>query len=99
MILNVKSINCFLLFLFISQTAFSELQLQEVRTASNSVIVLFFIADTVNINEIKIENKSDWKVNGEPVKNISRYVTQADACDFHIYICNISRRGWPLVRE
>jgi endoglucanase len=64
----------------------ANLRLKEVRTASNNVLVAFFTSDTVDVNEAKIENLSDWQVDGQPVKAIFRYATQADPCDHHIYL-------------
>jgi len=64
----------------------AKLTLQEVRTASNDVLVAFFTSDTIDITEADIENISEWKINGQPVKKIFRYATQADLCDHHIYL-------------
>ena len=70
---------------FIS-SAEAKLTLQEVRSASNDVLVAFFTSDTTNVYEADIENISKWKINGQPPKNIFRYATQANACDHHIYL-------------
>ncbi|MDA3822408.1 MAG: glycoside hydrolase family 9 protein [Bacteroidales bacterium] len=59
---------------------------KEVRTASNSVLVAFFTSDTVDINEINIDDVSKWKINGESAKSIHKYVMQANACNHHIYL-------------
>jgi endoglucanase len=64
----------------------AKLTLQEVRTASHDVLVAFFTSDTLNVNEVDITDPSQWKINGQPVMNIFRYVTQADMCDHHIYL-------------
>ena len=53
----------------------AKLTLQEVRTASKNVLVAFFTSDTIDVNEVDIENVSEWQVNGQPVKNIYRYAT------------------------
>lgn len=60
--------------------------LKEIRTAANNVLVLYFESDTVDINEIGIENKSEWKINGKEPGEIFRFVTQANACNHHIYL-------------
>ncbi len=67
-------------------SAEAKLSLQEVRTASRDVLVAFFTSDTLNLNEVKIENKAEWRVNGLPVDTLYRYITQADLCDHHIYL-------------
>ncbi|MBT8312032.1 MAG: glycoside hydrolase family 9 protein, partial [Flavobacteriaceae bacterium] len=60
--------------------------LQEIRTASNTVLVAFFTSDTTDVFEVNIENKADWKINGVAVTQIFRYATQANVCDHHIYL-------------
>lgn len=60
--------------------------LKEIRTASSNVIVAFFTSDTVNINAVNTDDLSRWKINGILPKSIYKYVTQADACDFSIYL-------------
>ncbi len=72
----------------------AKLTLQEIRTASNTVLVAFFTSDTIDVFEVNIENKDDWKVNGEAVTQIFRYATQANVCDHHIYI-----QTSPLVQD
>ena len=62
------------------------LTLKEVRTASNDVLVAFFVSDTTDVGEVDIQNISEWKINGQSPANIFRYATQADACDHHIYL-------------
>jgi endoglucanase len=64
----------------------AKLTLQEIRSASKDVLVVFFTSDTMDINEVDISDLSKWKVNGQSVKNIFRYVTPANACDHHIYL-------------
>ncbi|MBN2029876.1 glycoside hydrolase family 9 protein [bacterium] len=62
------------------------LTLQEIRSASNTVLVVFFTSDTLDIDEVDIGNRSKWKINGQQPIHIYRYATQADACDHHIYL-------------
>ena len=62
------------------------LTLKEVRTASNNVLVVFFHNTALNANAVSISDISQWKVNGEAVTAINRYVMQANACDYHIYL-------------
>ncbi len=64
----------------------AKLTLQEVRTASRDVQVAFFTSDTLNLNEVNIENKAEWRINGQPVDTLYRYITQADLFDHHIYL-------------
>jgi len=70
----------------------AKLTLKEIRTASNTLLVLYFTSDTLDLQEVTIDNTSYWKINGEPVQEIYRYATQADACDHHIYL-----QTFPLV--
>jgi len=83
-ILKSLLIPCFTLFLVVTTEA--KLTLQEIRTADDHVIVLFYTSDTLDVYEVNIGNKEDWKINGEPVNNIYLYVTEADKCDHHIYL-------------
>lgn len=64
----------------------AEVTLKEIRSASNDVLVAFFTGDSVDVNEINIDEISQWKVNGNPVQKIYKYATQADPCDYHIYL-------------
>ena len=59
---------------------------KEVRTASNEILVLFFTSDTFDINEINIEDRGAWTINGQAPVGIYKHATQADACDHHIYL-------------
>lgn len=60
--------------------------LQEVRTASRNTLVVFFTSDTLNLEEIDISDKNEWKINGQPCMEIYRYSTKANACDHHVYL-------------
>ena len=64
----------------------AEVTLKEIRSASNDVLVAFFAGDSVDINEIDIEEKSQWKINGIPAVNIYKYATQSNPSDHHIYL-------------
>jgi endoglucanase len=67
-------------------TANAELSLKEVRTASNDVLVAYFKSTTINADEVNTADPSLWKLNGQPVTAINKFVTEADACDHHIYL-------------
>ncbi|MCY2953832.1 MAG: glycoside hydrolase family 9 protein [Planctomycetota bacterium] len=63
-----------------------ELSLKELSTASSDVLVAYFKSTTVNANEVNTADPSQWKLNGQPVTAINKFVTEADACDHHIYL-------------
>jgi hypothetical protein len=69
-----------------SRPAFAALTLNEIRTASNTVLVAYFTSTTINANEVNTADLSAWKLNGQPVKAIHKYIMQANACDHHIYL-------------
>ena len=81
-----KPFSLILIVSFGLSAAEAKLALKGVQTASNDVLVAFFTSDTLDVNEANIADVSDWRINGEPVKNIFRYATQADPCDHHIYL-------------
>ncbi|MEZ5104419.1 MAG: glycoside hydrolase family 9 protein [Draconibacterium sp.] len=60
--------------------------LKEIRTASDEIIVAFFTSDTLDVNEVKIDDINQWKVNGETAKSINKYSMQASLCNHHIYL-------------
>jgi endoglucanase len=64
----------------------AKLTLQEIRSASKDVLVVFFTSDTLNLSEVDISNISEWKINGQPCRSIYRYSTKANMCDHHIYL-------------
>jgi len=72
--------------LFLTSATQAKLTFKEIRTASDRMIVAFFISDTVDLNEVNIDDLSQWKINGEAPLSIHKYVMQADACDHHIYL-------------
>ena len=71
---------------FLSTPLLAEVELQDIGTASNKIIVLFFTDDTTDIQAIRIDRPEEWKINGEVVHNIYRFATEADACDHHVYL-------------
>jgi endoglucanase len=66
--------------------ASAALTLQEVRTASNTVLVAYFKSTVIKADEVNTASPAAWKLNGQPVAAINKFVTEADACDHHIYL-------------
>ena len=64
----------------------AEVTLKEIRSASNDVLVAFFTGDSVDVTEIDMDEKSEWKINGIPAENIYKYATQSNPSDHHIYL-------------
>jgi hypothetical protein len=60
--------------------------LKEIRTASKDILVAYFQSTEANANEVNTTNLASWKLNGQPVTAINKFVTEADACDHHIYL-------------
>jgi endoglucanase len=75
-----------LLALALTQAVYAKPILKEIRTASNNVVVAFFTSDTLNVDEIVTNDSTQWKINGQIPKRIFKYVTESEACDFHIYL-------------
>jgi endoglucanase len=69
-----------------SVPALGELVLKEVRTASNDVLVAYFNSDVIRADEVDTGSPAAWTLNRRPVEAISRFVTEADACDHHIHL-------------
>ena len=69
-----------------SLSANAELSLKEIRTASNNVLVAYFKSTVIQADEVNTVTVSAWKLNGQPVMAINKFVTEADACDHHIYL-------------
>jgi endoglucanase len=78
-------------------TASAALTLREVRTASNTVIEVYFTSDTVNATEVSTGDLTQWTVNGQAVTAINKYVMQTAeviqvnpkktvTCDHHIFL-------------
>ncbi|MBN2241442.1 MAG: glycoside hydrolase family 9 protein [Acidobacteria bacterium] len=64
----------------------AEAALTEIHTASGDVLVAFFTGDSGDVNAVNIEDRSRWRINGEPALEISIYATAADPCDYHVYL-------------
>lgn len=60
--------------------------MKEVRTASDTVLVAYFKSTVIQADEVNIADPSAWRLNGQPVGALHRFVTEADACDHHIYM-------------
>jgi len=69
-----------------SLSANAALSLKEIRTASNDVLVACFKSGIIQADEVNTGDVSVWKLNGRPVTAIHKFVTEADACDHHIYL-------------
>ena len=82
----MKPLLTFAFALLLSLTASAKLTLQEIRTASNNVIELFYVSDTLNVNEVDISDPSLWTVNGTPVLGLNRIGAPADKCDHFVYL-------------
>ena len=72
--------------LLLSLSASAKLTIQEIRTASNNVIELFYTSDTLDVNEVDISNPAQWKVNGAEVLAVNRIGAAADKCDHFVYL-------------
>lgn len=64
----------------------AKLEIQEIRTAANNVIELYFTSDTLNVNELDTSNPAQWKVNGEEVIAVNRVAAPALMCDHFVYL-------------
>jgi len=62
------------------------LTLVKIRTASNNVLVAYLKSTAISANEVNTTDLSSWKLNGQPVTAINKFVTEADACDHHVYL-------------
>ena len=72
--------------LMLSVTARAELKIQEIRTAADNVIELFWVSDKLDVNEVDISNPAQWKVNGKEVLSVNRVAAPADQCDHFVYL-------------
>ncbi len=82
----MKYTSVIIIFLCCCLSAKAELALKEIRTASNNVLVAYFKSTIVQMDEVNTSDLSLWKLNGRPVTAINKFVTEADACDHHIYL-------------
>jgi endoglucanase len=72
--------------LLVCQLANAELAFKEIRTASDNVLVAYFKSTVIKADEVNTTDTNLWKLNGQPVEAINKFVTEADACDHHIYL-------------
>ncbi len=82
----MKRLSVLVGFLCCCLSAHAELSLKEIRTASNDVLVAYFKSSVVRADEVNTSDVSAWKLNGRAVTAIHKFVTEADACDHHIYL-------------
>ena len=75
-----------LMFLGCSLTVQAKLSLREVRTASNNVLVAYYQSDIIKADEVDTNDVSQWRINDQSVAAIHKFVTEANACDHHIYL-------------
>ncbi|HEX3019636.1 MAG TPA: glycoside hydrolase family 9 protein [Chitinispirillaceae bacterium] len=66
-------------------SAGATLKIQEIRTASNNILVVFLHSNVVKENEVDMES-SVWKINGTAPLNMYRYTMESDLCDHYIYM-------------
>ena len=83
---NLVSLILFAAGISLFQNGYGKLSLQEVRTASDHILVLLFTSDIPDVNEVKIDSINAWRINGEPAGKIFRFATRADACDHYVYL-------------
>jgi len=83
---TLRITTSFIGILLITATGLAKPILQEVRTASNKILVLYFTDDTTDIHAIRIDQPEAWKINGTPADQIYRFATGADACDHYVYL-------------
>jgi len=82
----MKRLSVLVSFLCCSLSVHAELSLTEIRTASNNALVTYFKSDIIKADQVNTNDVSLWKLNGQPVAAINKFVTEADACDHHIYL-------------
>ena len=73
-------------FLCCSLSVQAELSLKEIRTASNNILVAYYKSDIIKADEVDTADLSLWKLNGQPVGAINKFVTESNACDHHVYL-------------
>ncbi len=61
------------------------LEISEIRTASDDILVVFMRGSSVNPQEVS-RDQSQWTVNGTEVGDINLYAMEADSCDHHVYL-------------
>jgi endoglucanase len=65
---------------------YAEVTFQAIHSASNDVLVALFTGDSIDMDNIDIEDPSLWKINGKPASEIFIYATASDVCDYHVYL-------------
>ena len=82
----MKHLSVLVSCLFCSLSVHAELSLTEIRTASNNVLVAFYKSDIIKADQVDTSDLSLWKLNGQSAVAINKFVTEANACDHHIYL-------------
>jgi endoglucanase len=82
----MKRLLAIVICLCCSLSVHAELTLTEIRTASNNALVAYYKSDIIKADEVDTNDISLWKLNGKPVEAINKFVTEANACDHHIYL-------------
>jgi endoglucanase len=82
----MKRLSVLVICLCCSLSVYAELSLTEIRTASNNVLVAYYKSDIIKADQVDTNDISSWKLNGQSVTAINKYVTEANACDHHIYL-------------
>lgn len=72
--------------MLLSLSASAKLTIQEIRTAANNVIELYYTSDTLDVNEFHNSDPAQWKVNGVQVLSVNRIAAAADKCDHFVYL-------------
>ena len=66
-------------------TTKADLTIQEIRTASDNVLVIVLKSNVLNVNEVST-TPSSWTINDEAPLAVNRYAMVADKCDHHVYL-------------
>ena len=76
----------FLLLLVLINGAKASINIREIRTASDNVLVVLLHND----NEVDVSgldmSSSKWKINDATPSGIGLYAMEADSCDYHVYL-------------
>ncbi len=67
-------------------TSHGKVTFQEIRTASDNIIVAFFTSDEIDADAVDVSNPGLWKINGKSVEIVGNYAMQASAFDYHVYL-------------
>jgi len=82
----MKKQTIMMMALMLSLPTWAELKLQEIRTAADNVIELFYNSDKLDVNEVDTSDPSQWKVNGKQVIAVNRLSAAAEECDHYVYL-------------